>query len=216
MNKAKLMFLKKNAVSLILKTLYSTNRFHIEGRGAVADLHKKNKSVIISTWHSDLLSVFYNLKDFNVHALAGTHNDAELISQVALKWGWKMIRGSSKEDGSIAYKGILKTLRTPGSIVFITPDGPTGPPKIPKPGIIRAAQTTQAAIIPTSVFATRRWGFKNWDTFYLEKPFGKIFINYGDPIYIDKKLNHEEVENLFKIGMNESSEKNLYNASKFQ
>ena len=111
MNKAKLMFLKKNAVSLILKTLYSTNRFHIEGREAVADLHKKNKSVIISTWHSDLLSVFYNLKDFNVHALAGTHNDAELISQVALKWGWKMIRGSSKEDGSIAYKGILKTLR---------------------------------------------------------------------------------------------------------
>ena len=49
-----------------------------------------------------------------------------------------------------------------------------------------------------------------------KNPVGKIFINYGDPIYIDKKLNHEEVENLFKIGMNESSEKNLYNASKFQ
>ena len=216
MSRRKPNIFKKNTVSLVLKILYSTNNFNVEGRRKITELHQNNQSVIISTWHSSLLSVFYNLRNLNVHALAGTHNDAELISQVAIKWGWKMIRGSSKEDGSIAYKGILKTLNKRGSIVFITPDGPTGPPKVPKPGIIRAAQATRTAIIPTSVFATKRWGFKNWDTFYLEKPFGEIFIHYGDPIYLDKELNHEEAEKRFQKGMNDSYRKNLYNTSEFK
>ena len=216
MGEKKTNIFKKHTVSLILKMLYSTNKFHIKGKEKIAKLHKKNQSVIVSTWHSNLLSVFYNLRSLDVHALAGTHNDAELISQVALKWGWKMIRGSSKEDGSIAYKEILKTLKTRGSIVFITPDGPTGPPKIPKPGIIRAAQATSAAIIPTSVFATKRWGFTNWDTFYLEKPFGEIFIHYGDPIYLEKELSYKEAEKQFQKGMKDSHEINLYNTNEFK
>lgn len=216
MGEKKTNIFKKHTVSLILKMLYSTNKFHIKGKEKIAKLHKKNQSVIVSTWHSNLLSVFYNLRSLDVHALAGTHNDAELISQVALKWGWKMIRGSSKEDGSIAYKEILKTLKTRGSIVFITPDGPTGPPKIPKPGIIRAAQATSAAIIPTSVFATKRWGFTNWDTFYLEKPFGEIFIHYGDPIYLEKELSYKEAEKEFQKGMKDSHETNLHNTSEFK
>ena len=120
-----------------------------------------------------------------------------------------MIRGSSKEQGDIAYKSMIRCLQNSGTILFITPDGPTGPPKIPKLGIIRAAQATQSAIIPTSVFSSRRWGFTNWDTFYLEKPFGKIYIEYGKPILFDKnsdqkycrkvlveKMKHVETNNL--------------------
>ena len=30
--------------------------------------------------------------------------------------------------------------------------------------------------------------FKNWDTFYVAKPFGRISIDYGEPIYFDKYL----------------------------
>jgi len=201
------------AVSTILKLLYSTNKYHLTGKKNIQKVRSLGSSIIISTWHSNLLSVFYNLRNLDVHALAGTHNDAELISQVALKWGWKMIRGSSKEDGSKAYKGILKTLSKPKNILFITPDGPTGPAKKPKPGIIRAAQATQSAIIPTSVFSTKNWGFTNWDTFYLEKPFGEIFINYGDPIFLDRSLTFKKAVFKFEKAMDKSDKINLLNAN---
>lgn len=214
MKEHKQSIIRTTAISLLLKILYGTNKYHVFGKKNIKDTQNSNKSVIISTWHSNLLSVFYNLRKLDVHALAGTHRDAEIISQVALRWGWKMIRGSSKEDGSKAFKGILKTLFIPKSILFITPDGPTGPAKQPKPGIIRAAQVTQAAIIPTSVISTKHWGFKNWDIFLLEKPFGEIFINYGDPIFIDKHLNFEEAVVKFNKAMEMSNKKNLYNASK--
>ena len=125
-----------------------------------------------------MLSVFHDLRDLKINALAGTHNDAEEISRIASNWGWKMIRGSSKEKGSLAYKTILRVLKKPGSMLFITPDGPTGPRKIPKPGLIRAAQMTGAYIITVSVHSTRNWQFNNWDIFHLGKPFGLIFITY--------------------------------------
>lgn len=214
MKKHKKSEIKTLGVSLILKLLYSTNKYHVSGKKNIQKIRNSGTSIIISTWHSNLLSVFYELRKLDVHALAGTHNDAELISQVALKWGWKMIRGSSKEDGSKAYKEILKTLSKPSNILFITPDGPTGPAKQPKPGIIRAAQATQAAIIPTSVISTRHWGFTNWDTFYLEKPFGKIFINYSDPIFIDKNINFKKAVLKFNEAMDKSDKINLHNATK--
>jgi lysophospholipid acyltransferase (LPLAT)-like uncharacterized protein len=34
-------------------------------------------------------------------------------------------------------------------------------------------------------------GIINWDTFYLEKPFGKIFIEYGEPIVFDQHADFE-------------------------
>ena len=213
MKKHKKSTVRTAVVSTILKLLYSTNKYHLTGKKNIQKVRSLGSSIIISTWHSNLLSVFYNLRNLDVHALAGTHNDAELISQVALKWGWKMIRGSSKEDGSKAYKGILKTLSKPKNILFITPDGPTGPAKKPKPGIIRAAQATQSAIIPTSVFSTRNWGFTNWDTFYLEKPFGEIFINYGDPIFLDRSLTFKKAVYKFEKAMDKSDKINLLNAN---
>ena len=200
--------------SLLLKIFYGLNRRIVKGRKNYLNLLKNGESVIIAVWHGHLLSVFHDLRDLKVNALAGTHNDAEEISRIASAWGWTMIRGSSKEKGSLAYKAILRVLKKPGSIFFITPDGPTGPRRIPKPGLIRAAQMTGASIIPVSVHSTRNWQFRNWDIFHLEKPFGKIFINYGEPIKYDKNEKSEDCINKFIQAMELTEKNNLYYANK--
>ena len=170
----------------LLKFIYGSNNILVEGRKNYKTILNSKNSVIFSVWHGQLLSIVYDLRDEPINAVAGTHADADYISSIASRWGWNMIRGSSKERGNIAYRKMINILNNKGSSVFITPDGPTGPRRVPKLGIIRAAQTTGAAIIPVSVHSTRKWGFTNWDTFYLEKPFGKIYIRYGNPIYFKK------------------------------
>ena len=202
--------IKVSLASILLKFIYSTNKYDVRGRDNYLNTIKKNQSVIISVWHGQLLSILYDLRNENVNAVAGTHADAELISRIAISWGWNMIRGSSKEQGDIAYKSMIRCLQNSGTILFITPDGPTGPPKIPKLGIIRAAQATQSAIIPTSVFSSRRWGFTNWDTFYLEKPFGKIYIEYGKPILFDKNSDQKYCRKVLVEKMKHVETNNLY------
>ena len=177
---------------IILDFIYNTNSKVVKGKENIINEINLGKSVILCVWHARLLSVVHNLKNEKVNALAGTHQDADIISRVAASWGWNMIRGSSKEKGDIAYRKIFKILREKQNIFFITPDGPTGPPKVPKLGIIRASQKTQTKIIPIWVYSTRNWGFTNWDTFFLEKPFGKLFIQYGAPIQFGKNESSEK------------------------
>ena len=196
--------------SIILKIFYGLNRKDVRGRENYLNSIKNGYSVIIAVWHGHLLSIVHDLRHEKVNALAGTHKDADLISEIATRWGWTMIRGSSKEGGEIAYKEMIRSLKKPGSILFITPDGPTGPRRIPKPGIIRAAQTTNAVIIPTSVHSTKHWGFDNWDRFYLEKPFGKIYIEYGAPIEYNKSMNQDNCINDLIESMRKIEKNNLY------
>ena len=193
--KKTLRVLKALTLSIILKFIYGTNIRTVKGRNNYMQLIKKNKSIIFAVWHGHLLSIVHDLRQMKVNALAGTHKDADLISQIATNWGWNMIRGSSKEKGAEAYKSMLRLLNNSAkSLLFITPDGPSGPPKIPKRGVIRLAQKSQTAIIPIRVEYSKRWEFKNWDTFFLAKPFGKILIDYGEPIYFEEKQNRKKCQ----------------------
>ena len=199
---------------VILNLIYFTNIRIVNGRNYFKSELKKKNSVILCVWHAHLLSIVYDLKKLSINALAGTHRDADIISQIALKWGWKVIRGSSKENGDIAFRKIYRLLKKRNEILFITPDGPTGPPKIPKLGIIRAAQKTGASIIPIGVYSTKNWGFTNWDTFYLEKPFGKIFIEYGSPFNFSENINSEKCKKTLIKKMNDVERKCFENAHK--
>jgi len=110
------------------------------------------------------------------------HKDADLISKIGNRMGWKLLRGSSSDRGKEVYKEMVNILADNGNVVVLTPDGPKGPAKIPKPGIIRAAQKTNAVILPAMGQSKRRWGFTNWDTFYVGKPFSRIEFIYGEPL----------------------------------
>lgn len=189
--------IKASVVSIVLKFIYGTNKIIVTGKKNYVKMIEQNKPIIFSVWHGHLLSIVYNLRNLKINALAGTHKDADLISQVATRWGWNMIRGSSKKNGAIAYKTMLRLMsRSTNTMLFITPDGPSGPPRIPKNGIIGLAQSCKVGIVPIKVQYTKSWGFKNWDTFYVAKPFGSVSINYGEPIYFEKSQNIKKCKSI--------------------
>ena len=200
MKSIKLYLLSKIGKWLVL-LLYNTNKWNIEGEDNYQDLLRNNNSVIISIWHGRVLNFVKQLANNQFYALAGTHNDAEIISRICLDTGWKVIRGSSSDKGKEAFEGIIKALKTPGSLVAMTPDGPKGPAKIPKAGVIKAAKNTGVAIIPAASHCTKHWGFKNWDTFYIPKPFGRIEVIYGEPVYFKHDQSFDECLYILKEAM---------------
>ena len=77
----------------------------------------------------------------------------------------------------------------------ITPDGPRGPPWKFKPGAILLAQLSQRPIVPMAYAASRAWKIK-WDQFVIPKPFAKVAIVVGAPVYIPKGLDAAALERL--------------------
>lgn len=176
----------------LLRFFYNTNKWEIEGAHHYEDAIKNGKSVIIASWHSTLLTVFMGLSQKNFFGMAGNHHpEAEIISKIGHKLGWHVIRGSSTDGGKKAYDDMLSILKKPGTVFAITPDGPQGPAKTPKAGIIRAAQKTGAVIVPAAGQSTKSWVFNNWDKFYLTKPFGKIVQIYSEPLSFEKTDDFE-------------------------
>ena len=200
MKSIKLYLLSKIGKWIVL-LLYNTNKWNIEGENNYQDLLRNNNSVIISIWHGRVLNFVKQLANNQFYALAGTHNDAEIISRICLDTGWKVIRGSSSDKGKEAFEDIVEALKIPGSLVAMTPDGPKGPAKIPKAGVIKAAQNTGVAIIPAASHCTKHWGFKNWDTFYIPKPFGRIEVIYGEPVYFKHDQSFDECLYILKEAM---------------
>ena len=190
--------LKAFLAKWLLKFLYGTSRWNIKGRSQINKILTDGKSVIIASWHSHFLPIFMDLAGNQYYGLAGLHNDAELISKIGDKMGWKMLRGSSSDRGKKVYKEIVNVLAHPGNVVTLTPDGPKGPAKVPKPGTIRAAQKTRAVIIPAMGQSTRRWSFTNWDTFFVGKPFSRIEMIYGDPLVFLESDDFNMCENKLK------------------
>lgn len=100
------------------------------------DLLSEEKAVIVCCWHGRLLFPFYDLKSRNPVGLAGLHEDAEIITRVGEKMGWKMIRGSSSEGGTSAFREMVKMITREKPLMLITPDGPKGPSREAKGGAI--------------------------------------------------------------------------------
>jgi lysophospholipid acyltransferase (LPLAT)-like uncharacterized protein len=79
----------------------------------------------------------------------------------------------------------------PSGKLVITPDGPTGPEHKVKPGALQLAQNSQRPVVPVIVDVKKSWKFKNWHTFYLSKPFSKMRVVFGEPLYFNKNESIE-------------------------
>jgi len=182
-----------------LKFLYGTGKWHIEGDGQIKKLRAEGRSIIFAIWHGNLLPGYMYVADKEPYGVAGTHGDAEIISRIAVKLGYRTIRGSSTKGGREAYKQIVNTLENKkGALVFITPDGPKGPAKELKPGAVKAAMRTGAAILPVGSAVSRHWAATNWDTFYVAKPFGDIHLLMGEPLVFSEEDDFDECSSKLK------------------
>jgi hypothetical protein len=77
-------------------------------------------------------------------------------------------------------------------------DGPTGPPRVVKPGIITLAQKSGAALCPTYISYEKPWIFNSWDRFMVSRPFGRILIRFGPLEFIPKETDINEFEDILR------------------
>ena len=190
--------LKLSLLTLLIKFLYGSCRWRVSGFNHVESLLHKNSSFIIAYWHGNMFIPYLKLAKYQFNILAGFHRDAELGVNIGERLGWKFLRGSSSQNGSEVFQQIVELLSKPNNVLAITPDGPKGPAKIPKPGTVRAAQKTGVPIIPAAGRSRRSWGFTNWDTFHVAKPFTRIELKFGEPLYFSINDNFDSCINTLK------------------
>lgn len=95
----------------------------------------------------------------------------------------KLVLGSTGHDGQDAANRLVQDLRE-GYSTWLVPDGPAGPARVLKTGILHIAAQSGVPIVPLRVRASRCVRSRSWDRRQHPVPFSTIRIGFGSPILV--------------------------------
>ena len=148
---------------------------------------------IYALWHARMLPLVYAYRGLGVAALVSRSRDGELIAGIIERMGYVAARGSSTRGGREGFVELVRCAEQ-GRSLTITPDGPRGPARIVKPGLVHLASRTGLPVLPVASAARRAWVMPSWDGFRVPWPFAVVRIAYGDPIQVPSGLDAAQVE----------------------
>jgi lysophospholipid acyltransferase (LPLAT)-like uncharacterized protein len=163
------------------------------GRDIVDACLARGERVITAFWHAQLLEMPFVYPPHVAAILISQHRDGEYISRVTRRLGHPVVRGSATRGGLQAFRQMLQILEE-GGHVAITPDGPRGPVRQVKPGVIELSRLSGMPILPVAFAAEPAWRLKSWDRFLLPYPFARAIYVWGEPIRIPRELSRADAE----------------------
>lgn len=181
------------AAALLIRALHATLRTRHWNSAAIESLNAKALPYILSFWHSDLLLMVYSRHRKPIRVMSSQHRDGEIMVRTLRRFGVRTARGSSTRGGQAALREMIRMARSGERLAF-TPDGPTGPRRIAKPGVIQAAQLTGLPIVPAAIVAEHRRLLDSWDRFQIPRPFSRTLFLYQEPIEVPRTMTSEEFE----------------------
>jgi lysophospholipid acyltransferase (LPLAT)-like uncharacterized protein len=181
----------------LIHLLGLTLRIQEEGRREWGPRARPAEAPLWSLWHETILmSVWYH-RQREVHVMISASRDGELISTIAKIFGYVPVRGSSSKGGKEAAAQMVDYLKA-GKRSAITPDGPRGPRRQLKLGVVSIARLSGRPVVPFAFEAQRCWRLKSWDRFIIPKPFSRAVFVYGEPLRIPETGGRDQ-EYLAKI-----------------
>jgi len=110
---------------------------------------------IIAFWHAHVLLSLHSRWRRPTTAIISRSKDGEIVSRVLHLYGAETARGSSTRGGEVALREVLRDVRA-GKSIAVTPDGPKGPPRVVKDGIVYIAQVSGLPIVPFAFAAKKK------------------------------------------------------------
>ena len=149
---------------------------------------------IYAMWHAHQFCIHGIPNRDKLHVLVSRSRDGEIIADVVEKWGFKTVRGSKGKKGAVEASMQMISILKSGENCAMMVDGPRGPAKVAKDGVIKIAKLAGVPVVPVYWYSNNfTWAkFPSWDE--LRCPvFATNLINiYGEPIYIPHDGDKEE------------------------
>ncbi len=160
----------------------------------VLNFRKRKIPVIFAIYHEEIFPLCCLHKDEGVTIVVSRSRDGELIAGVLTRLGYNLARGSSSREGLRALLNAARQMKANKTDVAFTVDGPRGPRRISKPGIIYLASRSGAFIVPVRVGMRTKHVFKSWDRFSLPWLWSECRVVYGSPYKVPGKLSAERIK----------------------
>lgn len=169
-----------------LRILGATWRLELRGVNPLGA--EPHGPILAAVWHRNLLMGSFVFRDRDIHVPISLSRDGGQIAAVAESLGFAdSPRGSSSRGRFALLKAMIRLLRSGATIAVLT-DGPRGPARESKGGIMHVARMTGIPVVPIAFSAKPCIRFGSWDRMILPLPFARVVCEFGeriDPTSVD-------------------------------
>ncbi|MBI5241584.1 MAG: lysophospholipid acyltransferase family protein [Elusimicrobia bacterium] len=140
--------------------------------------------VVYAFWHQRQVFFTWTHRGAHCKILVSRSADGEIIAQAMRLSRIHSCRGSSSRGAVAAARELLEALEQ-GWDVAVTCDGPKGPARQVKDGILYLAQKTGRPIVPIANALSRRIEIaRAWDRFQVPLPFSRAAVVHGRLVHV--------------------------------
>jgi len=178
------------SVAFLCRCLFLTVRVKIipavAGFSPHSEPDEEHRS-LFCVWHDAILAAIFCGKTVNVAALVSQNFDGTIVADLLDAVGIQPVRGSSSRGGAAAIRQMFAL--TERKHLVIATDGPRGPRRIVKDGIVYLASQSGRPIVPTAIACSWAWKPQGrWTDMVIPLPFSRVLVLGGMPIRIPEGL----------------------------
>jgi lysophospholipid acyltransferase (LPLAT)-like uncharacterized protein len=157
-------------------------------------LRPDHEAVVAAFWHRNILMAAWYYRDRDFSVAVSRSKDGDLIAAVLTALGYqRTARGSSTRGGAAALHELYGLVNS-GATVSVQTDGPQGPARISKVGVVTLARLTDRPVQAVGFSARPAVRFESWDQTILPWPFARVLCRYAQPIPVTSNADEEDEE----------------------
>jgi lysophospholipid acyltransferase (LPLAT)-like uncharacterized protein len=176
-----------------MRAVGRTLRFETAGIEHFDSVEAKGEQPIHVFWHDRIVAGTYYFRDRRILVLSSSSFDSEYTARCIQRFGFGVIKGSSTRGGIQALVGMIRAMRA-GYPTAFTLDGPKGPRYEAKSGPVLLSKKTGGPMVPFVLEPAKFWTINSWDRLQIPKPFSRVRVIVGEPIYVEPTARDAELE----------------------
>ncbi len=186
------------AVYLLMRGLAGTLRFRSEGVPELEERLRAGEGVVLALWHETIALAVPFFEGHRIPVLVSESRDGERVAWIAAAFGHDPVRGSSSRGGVRGLLELVRKIRDGVRLSAHFVDGPRGPARVVKPGLMTLAQRSRSWIAPTTLVAEHGVRTRGWDRQQIPRPFSRVAVRIGALIEVSEGLDEAGLEALRK------------------
>jgi lysophospholipid acyltransferase (LPLAT)-like uncharacterized protein len=145
-------------------------------------------------WHRGLIAAAGVFRGRPLHVTVSRSRDGDLAVAVIRALGFaEPPRGSSRRGAVGLLRAVARVVEEGGQVV-VPVDGPVGPARRAKPGVLQVARRNGVPIYTAGLSAHPCIRFRSWDRMLLPLPFARVVCHYGEPLRVPSDVTTEELD----------------------
>ena len=163
-----------------------------EGWEHVTQAIATDRPILFAAWHGQqhllftLAETHLDISKFFM-IVVGDHRQ-QVLETFAARIGAFTVPISMDDNSFAGARNLIELINElrKGRYSLIAPDGPDGPPRIPKRGTAFIAIRAQALIVPFAAYSPFAYRLRRWDRYSLPLPFARIYCSVRPPISVSR------------------------------